>query len=251
MTPRSPSTELAELMCGRELTPPARPPGRPGAVLLRLQAITTAGSERRRLKDLSLSVHEGEILGIAGVAGNGQRELAEVHRRRADAAVRHASRSTARPSERLDPQARPGAAASAASPRIASADRAGHCSLPLADSMVLPRIGSAALQPPRPPDRGAIRAFAESRSRNMTSAAPGPLARTGTLSGGNLQKALLARELAFDPKVVIAAQPTRGLDIGAAQFVQSKFLELRAKGRGLIVISEDLEELLSSPTASP
>ena len=71
------------------------------------------------------------------------------------------------------------------------------------------------------------------------------MARAGSLSGGNLQKALLARELAFDPAVLIAAQPTRGLDIGAARFVHEKFLALRAKGCGLIVISEDLEELLT------
>ena len=70
--------------------------------------------------------------------------------------------------------------------------------------------------------------------------------RTGTLSGGNLQKALLARELAWDPLVVLAAQPTRGLDVGATQFVHGKFLELRAAGRGLIVISEDLEELFQT-----
>jgi ABC-type uncharacterized transport system ATPase subunit len=67
--------------------------------------------------------------------------------------------------------------------------------------------------------------------------------RTGTLSGGNLQKALLARELAADPMVVIAAQPTRGLDVSAAGFVHGRFLELRSQGRALLVISEDLEEL--------
>jgi simple sugar transport system ATP-binding protein len=71
------------------------------------------------------------------------------------------------------------------------------------------------------------------------------MARAGALSGGNLQKALLARELAFDPKVVVVAQPTRGLDIGAARFVYDKFLELRGRGCGLLVISEDLEELLT------
>ena len=65
-----------------------------------------------------------------------------------------------------------------------------------------------------------------------------------SLSGGNLQKALLARELAFDPRVLIAGQPTRGLDIGAARFVHEKFLDLRSKGCGIVVISEDLEELL-------
>jgi simple sugar transport system ATP-binding protein len=69
------------------------------------------------------------------------------------------------------------------------------------------------------------------------------MVRTGTLSGGNLQKALLARELAWDPLVVLAAQPTRGLDVGATQFVHGKLLELRSAGRGLVVISEDLEEL--------
>ncbi|RUW37715.1 ABC transporter ATP-binding protein, partial [Mesorhizobium sp. M2A.F.Ca.ET.015.02.1.1] len=68
--------------------------------------------------------------------------------------------------------------------------------------------------------------------------------RAGALSGGNLQKALLARELAFDPKVLIVSQPTRGLDIGAARFIHEKFLAMRAKGCGIIVIGEDLEELL-------
>jgi simple sugar transport system ATP-binding protein len=69
--------------------------------------------------------------------------------------------------------------------------------------------------------------------------------RTGTLSGGNLQKALLARELAFDPLVLLVAQPTRGIDVGAMEFVHRQFLEQRARGRGVIVISEDLEELFT------
>jgi ABC-type uncharacterized transport system ATPase subunit len=67
--------------------------------------------------------------------------------------------------------------------------------------------------------------------------------RTGTLSGGNLQKALLARELAFEPLVLVAAQPTRGLDVAAKEFVHSQLLALRARGRAVLVISEDLEEL--------
>ena len=217
------------------------PPGRPGRVLLRLPAITTAGSERRRLKDLSLSVHEGEILGIAGVAGNGQLELAEVIAGVSGARCPAGSRSTARPwsawIRKRAQELRIG--------RIPE-DRIGTGLLmqsPLADSMALP--GSAR----RPSAAGACWIAAPSapsprrRSPNIAISAAGPLARTGTLSGGNLQKALLARELAWDPLVVIAAQPTRGLDVGATQFVQGKFLELRAAGRGLIVICEDLEEL--------
>jgi general nucleoside transport system ATP-binding protein len=92
-------------------------------------------------------------------------------------------------------------------------------------------------------DRRAILSFVEMEIAKFSIRSAGPSARTGTLSGGNLQKALLARELAFDPLVVIAAQPTRGLDVGATQFVHETFLELRGAGRGVIVISEDLEEL--------
>src|SRR5205814_7996165 len=87
--------------------------------------------------------------------------------------------------------------------------------------------------------------FASAQIKACDIRCPGPMTRAGALSGGNLQKALLARELAFNPKVLIVAQPTRGLDIGAAGFVHRKFLELRSKGCGLIVISEDLEELLA------
>ena len=114
---------------------------------------------------------------------------------------------------------------------------------PLADSMVLPRIRQAPFSRHGLLDRRAMRAFAEAEIGKYAIRAASPLVRTGTLSGGNLQKALLARELAWDPLVVLAAQPTRGLDVGATQFVHGKFLELRAAGRGLIVISEDLEEI--------
>jgi ABC-type uncharacterized transport system ATPase subunit len=206
---------LAELMCGREITPPEKPASTPGRILLRLSGISTAGSERRRLKDLSLEVRAGEIIGIAGVAGNGQRELADV------------------------------IAQALGIGRIPE-DRIGTGLLtqsPLADSMALPRIRQAPFSRHGLLDRGAIRAFAESQIEKYAIRAAGPLARTGTLSGGNLQKALLARELAWDPLVVLAAQPTRGLDVGATEFVHRKFLELRAAGRGLLVISEDLEEL--------
>jgi simple sugar transport system ATP-binding protein len=231
---------LAELMCGRELTPPAKPPASPGRMLLRLTGIATAGSERRRLKDVSLTLRAGEILGIAGVAGNGQRELAEVVAGMAVPLAGHIE-IDGKTVERLDPRR----AQELRIGRIPE-DRIGTGLLmqsPLADSMALPRIGRAPFSRHGLLDQGAIRGFAEAEIEKFAIRTPGPLARTGTLSGGNLQKALLARELAWDPLVVIAAQPTRGLDVGATQFVQAKFLELRAAGRGLIVISEDLEEL--------
>jgi general nucleoside transport system ATP-binding protein len=232
--------QLAELMCGRTLKPPEKAAGAPGRVLLRLDAIVTTGSERRRLKALSLALHAGEILGIAGVAGNGQRELAEVI---AGVITPIAGRIEVDGSvlDRLDPRR-------AQELRIGSIpeDRVGLGMLmqaPLADSMVLPRIRTRPFSRHGLLNRAAIRDFVENEIANFSIRAAGPSARTGTLSGGNLQKALIARELVFDPLVVIAAQPTRGLDVGATQFVHEKFLELRAGGRGVIVISEDLEEL--------
>jgi simple sugar transport system ATP-binding protein len=117
--------------------------------------------------------------------------------------------------------------------------------LPLKDNMVLPRIHD-----PRFSQKGilkprAIVDFVTEQMKIFDIRAPGPDVRTGTLSGGNLQKALLARELAWDPLVLLADQPTRGLDVAAARFVHQNFLELRRRGRAVILISEDLEELFT------
>jgi len=231
---------LAELMCGREILPTVKPPSARGRALMRLTGIETTGSERRRLKNLSLDIHAGEITGIAGVAGNGQRELADVIAG-VLTPLKGGIEFDGRAVDRLDPRR----AQALGIGRIPE-DRIGMGLLiqsPLADSMALPRIRQAPFSRHGLLDRRAIREFAEAEIEKYAIRAAGPMVRTGTLSGGNLQKALLARELAWDPLVVLAAQPTRGLDVGATQFVHGKFLELRSTGRGLVVISEDLEEL--------
>ena len=94
-------------------------------------------------------------------------------------------------------------------------------------------------------NRGAIRRFAAEQIERFDIRTSGPEARTGTLSGGNLQKALLAREIARDPKILLAAQPTRGIDVGATEFIHGQFLALRAAGGAVLLISEDLEELFA------
>jgi simple sugar transport system ATP-binding protein len=93
--------------------------------------------------------------------------------------------------------------------------------------------------------RAAIRRFAADQIARFDIRAAGPEARTGTLSGGNLQKALIARELAPEPRLLLAAQPTRGIDVGATEFVHSRFLGLRAGGGAVLLISEDLEEIFA------
>jgi simple sugar transport system ATP-binding protein len=111
--------------------------------------------------------------------------------------------------------------------------------------MVLPRIGEAPFSRHGVLDHRAIRTFVEEQIERFGIKADGPDIRAGTLSGGNLQKALLARELAWDPLVLLAAQPTRGLDVGAARFVHELFLDMRDRDRAVILISEDLEEIFT------
>ncbi|MDQ0473162.1 ABC transporter ATP-binding protein [Labrys wisconsinensis] len=233
---------MARLMCGQEIVPPVRPPATKGDVVLALDGISTAGHAGMPLRRASLSVRAGEIVGIAGVSGNGQTALAGVI---AGMITPSEGGVTVR-----------GETIKRFTPNAMMARRVGRIpedrmtdglvtSLPLADSLVLPRIGTSAFSRGGLLKPGAILAFAQEQIRAFDIRCPGPMVRAGALSGGNLQKALLARELALDPAVLVAAQPTRGLDIGATRFVHEKFLALRARGCGLVVISEDLEELLT------
>ena len=235
--------ELGELMCGRELIPPERPPVAVGRVLLRLTKISAGGTpDRPVLKEVSLEVRAGEILGLAGVSGNGQGALAEVI---AGVLPPHGG-AIEIDGEVLD-QPSVQAVKARGIGRVPE-DRIGTgliTTLPLSDNMVLPRVGEAPFSRCGILDHRAMRDFAREQIARFQITAAGVDVRTGTLSGGNLQKALLARELAWDPLVLLVAQPTRGIDVGAAEFVHRQFLDLRARGRGLLVISEDLEELFT------
>ena len=234
--------QIAELMCGHEIVPPQRPPGTPGKCMLELVNISTSAHLGTRLKNVTLAVQAGEILGVAGVSGNGQRALADV------------ISGLLKPSEgslRID-----GAPVVEFTPREVQAMGLGRIpedriaaglvsNMSLAQSMALPRIGQLPFSRGGMLQQGAITDFAKQQIAEYGIRCQGPDVRTGTLSGGNLQKALLARELAFNPKALIVSQPTRGLDVGAAHFVYEKFLALRKDGCALLVISEDLEELLT------
>lgn len=234
--------EIARLMCGRDITPPERAPVAVSDPVLELKGVSTRPHGGAGLADLSLTVRGGEIVGVAGVSGNGQRALADLLSGTL-APTGGEIRLAGSPMRRAEPQ---------------EAQRLGLGRIPedrmrtglvtaltVAENMILPRLNE------RPFSRcgwinvKAIRAFAEERIRAFDIRCPGPDARTGMLSGGNLQKILLARELAHEPIVLLAAQPTRGLDIGATQFVHDHFLEMRGRGRGILLISEDLEELMA------
>jgi len=239
-TPRS----LAALMVGRELTGGRAPQARDrGAVVLELQGVSVAGDRGgHAVRGASVAVHGGEILAIAGVAGNGQRELAE-----AVAGMRAPTEGTIRVAGG-SPRAGDARAAISAGVAYVPEDRLGTGvapSISIASNLALKayREPPASLGPVLRLRR--IRDRAVELIRRHRIAAPGPEAPARLLSGGNLQKVVLAREFSGQPRVLVAASPTRGLDVAAIETVHGYLRDAAADGVGVLLISEDLDEILT------
>jgi simple sugar transport system ATP-binding protein len=214
----------------------------PSEPLLVLEDVSvTPGPGEIGVHGVSLGVRPGEILGVAGVDGNGQRELAEAiagQRVVSGGEIRLGAASLRKLS--VAQRERIGL-------RYVTDDRLGEgtvASLGVGVNMVLKRIGQrpywrrGRIQPE------AIDATARDLVRRFDVRTAGTEARVGTLSGGNVQKVVLARELSFDPKVVIYNKPTYGLDIRTTQAVRRRVREQADEGVTSLVISTDLEELL-------
>ena len=235
--------ELARMMIGHELAEPspgeAAAPGEAVLVLAGLEADDDRGLPG--LRGIDLEVRAGEIVGIAGVAGNGQRELAETL-----VGLRPVQRGT------ITFRAQDVTSASVAR-RIAAGigycpeDRLRHGvapSLSVSENLISKRyrslaVGGRFLLRRREPRRAAAELAERFDIRGADLDAP-----AASLSGGNVQKLVLARELSADPALLVAVQPTRGLDVGAAGFIRRLLREQRARGRAVLVIGEDLDELL-------
>ena len=231
---------LASLMVGREVAGPERitregPVGEPVLQLSDVSAIGDRGVTA--LTGVSLTVCAGEILGIAGVAGNGQRELAEAITglRRCTGTIALAGRPLASGSPR---------AAIEAGIAHVPEDRLGTAvapSLSIAENLALKRyrLGGLLLR------RRAMATAADELIERYEVKAPGPHAPARQLSGGNLQKVVLGREFAAEPRVLIAASPTRGLDVGAIETVHAHLRDAASRGVAVLLISEDLDEILA------
>jgi simple sugar transport system ATP-binding protein len=232
---------LAELMVGREVAQSRRTPRTPGAALLVLDRVTVVDPHGRAgLSEASLSVHAGEIIGIAGVSGNGQGALAGVI---AGTVAGQGTITVA--GEAL--HASPRASIRAGIGRIPE-DRHHEGivgALTIAENLALETLRGAQVA------RGGFLKFTAMRERAQTAIrdydvrCPGPDAPIRLLSGGNIQKVILARVFDRSPRVVLANQPTRGLDVGATAEVHRRLLEARARGVAIVLISEDLDELLA------
>jgi general nucleoside transport system ATP-binding protein len=254
------TSELAALMMGIAADPvaapntpadtatavglPVAPPAPEGSTtgsgrpVLAMADLTLERGGRPVLDAITLSVAPGEILGLAGISGNGQTELMHV-----------LCGTTAATSGRVEVDGVDVTGATVAA-RLGAGlgrlteDRRGSVvpQLSVEQNLVLEDLGSYRRRGLL--DRAAIRAHAQAMiERFDIRASPGdPVA---TLSGGNMQKVLLARALSRRPRVLVAAQPTRGLDIGAYGYVHTQLRELREAGAGVLLISEDLDELHS------
>lgn len=220
---------------------PARQSAEPAGVqpvMLQVEGLHVAGSGARpALEEVDLQVRAGEILGVAGVSGNGQRELVEVL-----CGMRTPARGRVRLGGRDVTGWAPTALVAAGLGRIPE-DRHGSvvADLSVEQNLVLEDVARYRTGPLL--DRRRIRRRAEELIERFSIKAR-PSDPVGSLSGGNMQKVLLARVLARDPMAIVVAQPTRGLDVGAAEFVHRELLARRAAGAAVLLVSEDLEELL-------
>jgi ABC-type uncharacterized transport system ATPase subunit len=237
-TPR----ELATLMVGREVELAKRvdrpsPPGEGAA--LSVDGLCVAGDRgEEAVRDLTLAVREGEIAGVAGVAGNGQRELAE-----AITGMRPVSSGSVSVYSRRLRSGDPRTAIAAGIAHVPE-DRLGTgvaSGLSIAENSVLKSYRSISHGPLL--NWNMIRNVARDLIRRYGVATPGPQLRARDLSGGNLQKLVLGREFSANPRVLIAASPTRGLDVGAIEAVHAYLREAAGQGVAVLLISEDLDEI--------
>lgn len=231
---------IARLMVGEEIAIERPAAARRGGVALSLDSVS-AGSGRERLVEASLTLRGGEILGIAGVSGNGQSTLAGL-----------IAGLVAPDAGMLEVLGRAGAATPAERRR----DGVGRLAedrhrdgmvgdMTVAENLVIERrkdmpFSRFGLLRPK-----AIRAATTAAIASYDIRCPGPDAPLRLLSGGNIQKLLLARALAGRPRLILASQPTRGLDVGATAAVHARLREAAEEGAAVLLISEDLDELFA------
>jgi simple sugar transport system ATP-binding protein len=231
-------------MVGREIdesSPLEQPRPVPDVVSLAVEGLTVSGDRGgTAVREASFAIREGEIVGVAGVAGNGQRELAE-----ALTGLRRAVRGTVRVG---------GAALQTGDPRAAIGAGIAHVpedrlgtglapSLSVTSNAVIKRYRGAPLS------RGPFLALGRMRDAALAIIhrydvkTPGPSTPARHLSGGNLQKLVLGREFDHEPRVLVVAQPTRGLDVGAIEGVHDSLRDAASRGVAILLVSEDLDEL--------
>jgi simple sugar transport system ATP-binding protein len=235
------NASLSRLMIGAEPPPLQHRPAKPGELALEVRGLTLASDSPfgTALDGVSLQLRCGEIVGIAGVSGNGQQELMAALSGEDVRAAADAVRLFGTPVGRTGPRAR-----RAQGLHFVPEERLGRGAVPtmsLAHNTLLTR--SEALGRAGWLRTGAMRAQAAALIERFKVKAGGPQAAARSLSGGNLQKFIVGREIDARPRVLVVSQPTWGVDVGAAGQIRAELLALRDAGCAVLVVSEELEEL--------
>jgi len=236
--------ELANLMVGRDvLERIARHKMSPGKPVLEITNLSALNDKHlTAVKNLSLTVREKEILGIAGVSGNGQREFAEVL-----FGIRMPVRGDIQVHGKALKPGSPVSSIELGMGRIPE-DRIATgllMDLSVEENLILENHVSPGFQNAGLSNFTRIHQFSENLIREYDIKTASRDALTKSLSGGNLQKVILARELSGQPHLIIASQPTRGLDVGAMEYIHKRILEEKERGAAVLLISEDLDEIMA------
>ncbi|MGF7207116.1 simple sugar transport system ATP-binding protein [Skermanella aerolata] len=234
-------SELAELMIGRTLKAPAVEPMKPAEPVLTLAGVTVRAA-RGMLDRADLVVRRHQIVGIAGVSGNGQAALADL-----------VSGLGVPDDGRLEVFGKPVVVAGPlemVKRGVARIPEDRHATGLVGDMAVWENLIAERVRLPEFSRLGFLRRdAARARAREVIKdydvRCPGPDAVSRLLSGGNMQKLILGRTLSYKPGLILANQPTRGLDVGAVAYVHEQLLAARKAGAGVLLISEDLDELLA------
>jgi simple sugar transport system ATP-binding protein len=238
------NASLARLMVGGELRECTLEAHQPAEVRLELIELSLPCTEPfgTELRGLNLKVRGGEIVGIAGISGNGQKELQAVLSGERSVVPRGSIRLCGLEAGRLSPVQRRQLGL-----RFVPEERLGRGAVPdmdLADNCVLTGAQSGLVRRGLVQHRAA-RAFARATIARFNVKCDGELAPADSLSGGNLQKFIVGREIGFNPRVLLVAQPTWGVDIGASLMIRQSLIDLRNAGVAVLVISEELDELFA------
>ncbi len=235
--------ELAEMMVGRPVSFAVnKTEFAPGTPVLSVQNLSVLNEADERVVDrVSFDVRSGEVVGIAGVQGNGQSELIEALtglRTSASGKIGFEGRDVTR-----------------ASPRDLHAMGVAHIpedrlrsgiitSFTVAENMVLDSYYDERFSNGPQVDWPAVNQWAAKYAHEFDVRTPSIFQQAGNLSGGNQQKLVVARELSRDTKLVIASQPTRGLDVGSIEYIHSRLMAARAEGDGVLIVSSELDEIM-------
>jgi len=241
---QSTEAELAAMMVGRAIRLGVdRSPSKPGAAVLDVKGLTVRNAHGQvAVDDVSFQVRAGEIVTVAGVQGNGQTELVraimgldQVASGRITAAGRDVTTS---------------------SPRETLASGVGHVpedrvrdglvgDLSVAENLVLDMYYMAPFAHGPMLEPAEIQRSAQQRIKEFDIRTPSPLTLVGTLSGGNQQRVIVAREFSRPVTLMIASQPTRGLDVGSIEYIHERIVQLRDQGDAVLIVSSDLDEVFA------